>query len=325
MKTSIIHFSKIIVLSIFCFIFNSCSSEHLQLLPQETPHESDTPEASSEGPLNSPLQQDPSTLTHASASSAAADNPNRSVEVTVTILKMSGNAFTQTLTFNKSALQTLTFGALLSNLNTQIEGINLSTLEYGAWNTAEDKIWLSEAASTRNIYFQFSLGSQLLGADSRLTITGDGSITITAIVNANLVTDPNVLQLKENHPGSSKHPFECRPCHFQGELCWKGMACSLCHACPKPKRKSKHQRDVEKRRQARLVNLVFVGDDPVDADAQPSAPSDAAAASIPATPTTATITPDNPDNNEEREQSADREQQRIQANYAEFLSKSKHL
>jgi len=57
--------------------------------------------------------------------------------------------------------------------------------------------------------------------------------------------------LKREHEGSREHPYGCRPCHFQGGLCWKGLACSFCHICPKPKRKSKHQRDVDKRRQER--------------------------------------------------------------------------
>merc|ERR1719222_53025 len=57
--------------------------------------------------------------------------------------------------------------------------------------------------------------------------------------------------LKKEHPGSAEHPYGCRACHFQGGLCWKGLACSFCHICPKPKRKSKHQRDVDKRRQER--------------------------------------------------------------------------
>uniref|UniRef100_A0A7S4SGQ8 C3H1-type domain-containing protein n=1 Tax=Alexandrium monilatum TaxID=311494 RepID=A0A7S4SGQ8_9DINO len=57
--------------------------------------------------------------------------------------------------------------------------------------------------------------------------------------------------LKSAHAGSAEHPYGCRACHFQGGLCWKGLACSFCHICPKPKRKSKHQRDVDKRRQER--------------------------------------------------------------------------
>lgn len=57
--------------------------------------------------------------------------------------------------------------------------------------------------------------------------------------------------LKEHHPGSELHPHGCRACHFQGGLCWQGLKCSFCHICPKPKRKSKHQRDVDKRRQER--------------------------------------------------------------------------
>eukprot|EP00401_Gymnodinium_catenatum_P074724 CAMPEP_0117462030 /NCGR_PEP_ID=MMETSP0784-20121206/2840_1 /TAXON_ID=39447 /ORGANISM="" /LENGTH=571 /DNA_ID=CAMNT_0005255775 /DNA_START=144 /DNA_END=1856 /DNA_ORIENTATION=- len=66
-------------------------------------------------------------------------------------------------------------------------------------------------------------------------------------------TDPKEREdiLKSNHPGSRDHPHACRPCHFQGDLCWKGLNCSFCHLCPKPKRKSKHQRDVDKRRQER--------------------------------------------------------------------------
>lgn len=61
--------------------------------------------------------------------------------------------------------------------------------------------------------------------------------------------------LKREHPGSADHPYGCRPCHFQGGLCWKGLSCSFCHICPKPKRKSKHQRDVDKRRQERYKQV----------------------------------------------------------------------
>lgn len=72
-------------------------------------------------------------------------------------------------------------------------------------------------------------------------------------VLAESVTDPKRREeiLKREHPGSAEHPYGCRACHFQGGLCWKGLACSFCHICPKPKRKSKHQRDVDKRRQER--------------------------------------------------------------------------
>ena len=59
--------------------------------------------------------------------------------------------------------------------------------------------------------------------------------------------------LKENHPGSANHPNGCRVCVFQSGLCWKGMACEYCHICSKPPRKSKHQRDVEKRREERYA------------------------------------------------------------------------
>merc|ERR1719506_2856185 len=71
------------------------------------------------------------------------------------------------------------------------------------------------------------------------------------------VTDPKEREeiLKREHAGSSEHPHGCRPCHFQGGLCWKGLACSFCHICPKPKRKSKHQRDVDKRRQERYKQV----------------------------------------------------------------------
>lgn len=62
-------------------------------------------------------------------------------------------------------------------------------------------------------------------------------------------------KLKENHPGSREHPYGCRACHFQGGLCWKAYDCSFCHICPKPKRKSKHQRDVDKRRQERYKTV----------------------------------------------------------------------
>eukprot|EP00448_Togula_jolla_P028464 CAMPEP_0170641358 /NCGR_PEP_ID=MMETSP0224-20130122/40719_1 /TAXON_ID=285029 /ORGANISM="Togula jolla, Strain CCCM 725" /LENGTH=507 /DNA_ID=CAMNT_0010971933 /DNA_START=212 /DNA_END=1733 /DNA_ORIENTATION=- len=57
--------------------------------------------------------------------------------------------------------------------------------------------------------------------------------------------------VKKMHPGSASHPNGCRPCHFQGIQCFKGLQCSFCHICQKPKRKSKHQRDVDKKRQER--------------------------------------------------------------------------
>lgn len=71
------------------------------------------------------------------------------------------------------------------------------------------------------------------------------------------VVDPAEREeiLKREHEGSSGHPHTCRACHFQGGLCWKGLACSFCHLCPKPKRKSKHQRDVDKRRQERYKQV----------------------------------------------------------------------
>lgn len=71
------------------------------------------------------------------------------------------------------------------------------------------------------------------------------------------VVDPAEREeiLKREHEGSSGHPYTCRACHFQGGLCWKGLACSFCHLCPKPKRKSKHQRDVDKRRQERYKQV----------------------------------------------------------------------
>jgi len=55
--------------------------------------------------------------------------------------------------------------------------------------------------------------------------------------------------LKREHVGSRGHPNGCWPCHFQSRSCWKASSCSFCHICPKPKRKSKHQRTVEKRRE----------------------------------------------------------------------------
>lgn len=58
-----------------------------------------------------------------------------------------------------------------------------------------------------------------------------------------------------NHEGSKLHPKECRPCHFQAGLCWKGLTCPFCHICAKPKRKSKHQRDVDKRRAERYERV----------------------------------------------------------------------
>lgn len=66
------------------------------------------------------------------------------------------------------------------------------------------------------------------------------------------LTPLHIEYLKENHPGSQHHPYGCRPCHFSSPGsqtgCLKGTGCSFCHICPKPKRKSKHQRDVDKKR-----------------------------------------------------------------------------
>lgn len=64
---------------------------------------------------------------------------------------------------------------------------------------------------------------------------------------------PNALDeetIKREHPASRGHPTGCckRPCHFAAGRCWKGLNCEFCHLCPKPKRKSKHQRDIDKKR-----------------------------------------------------------------------------
>jgi len=85
----------------------------------------------------------------------------------------------------------------------------------------------------------------------------DTSLHALSDVLAEGVTDPKDREeiLKREHAGSAEHPHGCRPCHFQGGLCWKGLACSFCHICPKPKRKSKHQRDVDKRRQERYKQV----------------------------------------------------------------------
>lgn len=70
---------------------------------------------------------------------------------------------------------------------------------------------------------------------------------------------------RHEHPGSAGHPHLCRPCHFQASGCRKGLACSFCHICPKPKRKSKHQRDVGKRRQERYqIVKDQIGEDCLD-------------------------------------------------------------
>jgi len=99
------------------------------------------------------------------------------------------------------------------------------------------------------------------GSDST-TMHSDKSIQEPELhLLSDVVTDPNIdpqqreFVLRRDHLGSAYHPERCRPCHFQGGLCWKGFSCTFCHICPKPKRKSKHQRDVDKRRQERYKQV----------------------------------------------------------------------
>merc|ERR1712107_764712 len=95
------------------------------------------------------------------------------------------------------------------------------------------------------------------------TIQSDKSILDVKDLHllSEIVTDPTIdpqqreFVLRRDHLGSAYHPERCRPCHFQGGLCWKGFSCTFCHICPKPKRKSKHQRDVDKRRQERYKQV----------------------------------------------------------------------
>jgi len=64
--------------------------------------------------------------------------------------------------------------------------------------------------------------------------------------------------LKQVHPGSRQHGKDgvtCKPCHFPPGGCWQGNQCPYCHICDKPKRKSKTQRLVEKRRQERYRQI----------------------------------------------------------------------
>lgn len=70
-------------------------------------------------------------------------------------------------------------------------------------------------------------------------------------VDGEMSAEDLALMLMSEHPGSKDHPYGCRACHFHAGHCWKGLSCSFCHICSKPRRKSKHQRDVDRRRQAR--------------------------------------------------------------------------
>eukprot|EP00397_Hematodinium_sp_SG-2012_P036181 GEMP01039027.1.p1 GENE.GEMP01039027.1~~GEMP01039027.1.p1 ORF type:complete len:414 (+),score=88.58 GEMP01039027.1:205-1446(+) len=79
----------------------------------------------------------------------------------------------------------------------------------------------------------------------------DGMLELSQLENE----EQYVKRLMEVHVGSREHPKQCRPCHFQAGLCWKGLTCPFCHICAKPKRKSKHQRDVDKRRAERYEKV----------------------------------------------------------------------
>jgi len=71
-------------------------------------------------------------------------------------------------------------------------------------------------------------------------------------------------ELRRVHAASNKHGMEgqqCKPCHFPPGQCWQGSDCPYCHICDKPKRKSKTQRMVEKRRQERYKMIESTGNE----------------------------------------------------------------
>ena len=65
-----------------------------------------------------------------------------------------------------------------------------------------------------------------------------------------VLNEEKILHLIQ-YQETGRCPEGKRPCHFSGGLCWKGDDCNFCHICPPPKRKSKHQRDLDKRREKR--------------------------------------------------------------------------
>jgi len=90
--------------------------------------------------------------------------------------------------------------------------------------------------------------------------TARGSISSNAIAgdhDSDALDGGNSFEyLLRHHAGSRKHATgDCKACHSQAGLCWKGLDCTFCHICPKTKRKSKHQRDVDKRRQERYLQV----------------------------------------------------------------------
>jgi len=139
-----------------------------------------------------------------------------------------------------------------------IEEDSVTAPGWATWSGSQGSRHLSEVKSGQPYLFP----EAVYGADGAFEGQGDrlsnldseqGHPPVLSDVIMEGITDPKEREaiLKKEHHGSADHPNGCRACHFQGGLCWKGLACSFCHICPKPKRKSKHQRDVDKRRQER--------------------------------------------------------------------------
>uniref|UniRef100_A0A7S4R113 C3H1-type domain-containing protein n=1 Tax=Alexandrium monilatum TaxID=311494 RepID=A0A7S4R113_9DINO len=93
------------------------------------------------------------------------------------------------------------------------------------------------------------------GDDASTIFDGDPEATrMDSDATANSpMQDPRLREevLKREHRGSAGHPYGCRACHVQGGMCLKGLSCSFCHICPSAKRRSTHQRVIEKQRQQR--------------------------------------------------------------------------
>ena len=340
MKTSIIRFSNIIIFFIIGVIFNSCASKEAPYLHQN--HTTQAPNISGDTEESSRASQEglypqndlsaPLFVSSEHASAAAAADPM--LDFTVTMRQLSDNAFNETLAIRTSEFPALTFGCLLAKLSIEIQGINLSTLQYGniyhPWEN-DKKTWSSDASIANNISFEFVLADQVLCYEARINNTSNKEIEITVVTSP---AENLVSFLKQQHPGSANHPFGCRPCHFvQGGLCSKQLNCNFCHLCPKPKRlpqRLRHLTTIERLRHLTAIEGPMMNSAeedmkrPIDEEdnralmelaaaeqeeegyAQPAASSSGATSSAAAIPVL--------DN-----EAADREQARIQAIYEEFL------
>jgi hypothetical protein len=186
------------------------------------------------------------------------DNPTLKVR----IVSIAGTELTS-IEISKAEYETFTFQGLLelairNNANNNLEFNKFRYIfdfNNNKWHAINRHNPEDEYAYS---FLSLNTSSELL-PDTPLNTIGqsDGDMYIQ-YVRSNWLDESQEF-LKKNHPGSANHPNGCRVCPFADGLCWKGMACEFCHICSKPKKKSKHQRDVEKRRAERNAAVALNG------------------------------------------------------------------